>query len=117
MNPTWNLSLQNDIQLLQVGDLLSEYTNKEVLKKVDAQLRRGYADFIVDMSALNYINSVGLNLLIMLKERAEKKGGRLVLANSSPTVIKLLEMTKLYPLFELTDTLEAAFAAFPDQKN
>lgn len=117
MNPSWELNLRENIQLLRVGDLLSEHTNKEVLRTVDDQIKQGFYNFIVDLSRVNYMNSVGLNLLIILRERVQKKGGRVVLASLSPTVNKLFKMTKLHPIFELADTLEAAFGTFPDQKN
>lgn len=117
MNPSWELNLRENIQLLRVGDLLSEHTNKEVLRTVEDQLNQGFNKFVVDLSGVNYMNSVGLNLLIIMRERTQKQGGRLVLASLSPTVTRLFKMTKLYPIFELADTVEAAFAVFPDQKN
>ncbi|PHN03916.1 STAS domain-containing protein [Flavilitoribacter nigricans] len=117
MNPSWQLSVRENIQLLQVGDLLSEHTNKEVLRTVDDQIEQGFYNFVVDLSAVDYINSIGLNLLILLRERTRKQGGKVVLASLSPTVVKLFEMTKLSPLFEQTDTVEAAFGVFPEQKN
>lgn len=117
MNPSWELNLQENIQLLRVGDLLSEHTNKEVLQTVDDQLEQGFCNFVIDLSRVNYMNSVGLNLLIILRERALKAGGKVVLASLSPTVTKLFKMTKLFPIFERADSVEAAFQVFPDQKN
>ena len=117
MNANWQLSRHENIQLLRVGDLLSENTNKEILERVDATLADGFADYVIDLGKVNYMNSVGLNLLIIIKERAKKIGGKVILAQASTMVIKLLEMTKLYPLFELTDTVEAAIELFSNQKN
>jgi anti-sigma B factor antagonist len=117
MNNSWTLSHHQNIQLLRVGDLLSEHINKEVLKKVDAQLKQGFADYVIDMGMVNYINSLGLNLLIIIKERAKRSGGKVVLAQASLTVVKLLEMTKLYALHELAETVEAAFDAFSTPEN
>lgn len=96
---------------------MSEHTNKAILQEVDAHMTDGHVDYLVDMGAVNFMNSLGLNLLIIMQERTRKSGGKLVLANASPTVIRLLKMTKLYPIFELTDSVDAAFAAFPAQKN
>ena len=117
MNTTWHFSLHENIQLLQLGDLLSEDINKAVLQEMDTHLTEGYVDYVIDMGAVNFINSIGLNLLIIIQKRARKSGGRLVLARASTAVVRLLEMTKLYPLFELEDSVEAAFTAFQAQKN
>jgi anti-anti-sigma factor len=117
MDSTWHIIQREHIQVLQLGDLLSEHTNKAVLQEVDTHIAEGYVDYVIDMGAVNYMNSIGLNLLIIMQERTRKSGGKLVLANVSSTVVRLLKMTKLYPLFELKDSVDAAFAAFPAQKN
>lgn len=117
MNASWRLSPKGNIQVLEVGDLLSEPTMKDILKRIDLQMRSGHYNYVVDMSAVNYINSIGLNLLIVLKERTRKVGGRLILANCSPTVLRLLEMTKLQALFEITDSVEGALGAFTPENN
>lgn len=117
MDSTWHIIQREHIQVLQLGDLLSEHTNKAVLQEVDTQIADGYVDYVIDMGAVNYMNSIGLNLLIIMQERTRKSGGKLVLANVSSTVVRLLKMTKLYPLFELKDSVDAAFAAFPARKN
>ena len=117
INNDWQFSRHDKIQLLRVGDLISEDTIKEILANIDDCLTEGYVDYVIDLGSVDYINSVGLNLLIIVKERAKKNGGTLILAQASITVIKLLKMTKLYPLFELSDTVEAAFELFSAQKN
>lgn len=117
MNSTWNLNLRDNIQLLQLGDLLSEQTNREVLEQVDALLKEGHVNYVIDLGAAQYVNSIGLNLLIIIRERARSKGGRVILAQAGPLVVRLLEMTKLYPLFMMADSVEAAIDALSSQKN
>ena len=63
------------------------------------------------------MNSIGLNLLILIQERAKKLRGKVMLVQVSPLVTKLLKMTKLYPLFEITETVEEAFETFASHKD
>ena len=96
-------TLQNDehVQIIQVQDLLNEYENKKILDIVHQKMEEGFPDFVVDLSLIDYMNSVGLNFLISIKNRSESLGGKIAVAHASQKIVHLLEMTKLKPLFHL----------------
>lgn len=108
MNLNFSLAEQNGVQVLQIRDLLSEHANREIIKAVDNKLQEGYASFVVDLSAIDYMNSVGLNFLLAMRARSEENGGGLVVANVSEKVMSLLDMTKLTPMFKLSNSVEQA---------
>lgn len=108
MNASFELSRYQRVYLLRPGNLLSEHTNKQILKATDVCMSKGYVDFIIDMSGVQYINSVGLNLLIMLRERCQARGGQLIIVQASDTVMKLLTITRLDSIFHLVGSLERA---------
>lgn len=108
MNLNYSLAEKNGIQVLQIKDLLSEYANREIIKAVDHKLREGYASFVVDLAAIDYMNSVGLNFLLTMRARSKENGGGLIVANASQKVKSLLDMTKLTPLFAMSTSVEQA---------
>ncbi len=112
MSKLFALSNQGQVQVLEVRDLISEYANRQILDAAQARIDDGYADFVVDLSQIDYMNSVGLNFLISLRNRSDDKGGQLAVANASSKIIQLLEMTKLRPLFNLTESIDDALASF-----
>jgi anti-sigma B factor antagonist len=62
----------------------------------------GVAEFKVDMSAVEFIDSSGLRVLIQAHQQGEANGQRLVIENPSPIVSRLFEVSGLTELFNLT---------------
>ena len=69
---------------------------------------KGYPYFVVDLSPIDYMNSVGLNFLISIKNKSEQLGGKMAVAHASKKIMDLMEMTKLKPLFYLEPTVPEA---------
>ena len=108
MDQVYNFSQFGSIKVLQVHNLLSEFSNREILKLAQDCIDDGYTKFVVDLDGMLYTNSVGLNFLISLQSRCQDQDGALVVANVSKKIIQLLKITKLQPLFQLTDSVEEA---------
>jgi len=104
----YSIATQNDIWVLQVNSLRSEHDNKEILKSLKSKINGDFPDFVVDLSSVEFLNSVGLNFLIKLKKISKASGSHLIIAKASKQIIRLLEVTKLQNLFFLTDTVEDA---------
>jgi len=66
---------------------------------------------IVDLSAVNYIASVGVGVLLSVAQDLDEKNGRLVLAAPSDTVRETLGLMKIDDVIKITDTVEEAAAA------
>lgn len=115
MQPPFSFFTKNNILVLTVEDLVSELVNQEIMRAVDAQIARGFVNFVVDLSSVDYMNSVGINFLIMMKHRSRDTGGQLVVVHASEKVKQLLEITKLQPMFFLTESVEDAMAFFVPQ--
>jgi len=113
---TYAIHEHEAIQVVQVNNLLNELENKVILKDVKQRMADGFNEFIVDLSELNFMNSVGLNFLITMMTSSKEKGGNLAVANANEQVIGLLEITKLKKMFTLTQSVEEAFLHF-EQNN
>ncbi len=100
--------------ILTVSNLLHEYGNREILQAAQQRIDAGFTNFVVDLSEAPYMNSVGLNFLITIQSRCSDQGGRVVVANPSNKIIQLLEVTKLLPLFHVTDSVDAAVRAIAE---
>jgi anti-sigma B factor antagonist len=78
--------------------------NEEVRKLIDA----GKKKFIVDMGAVEHVNSSGLGILIASLNVVRQAGGDLKVANASPRVLDLLKITKLNQIFSSFGSVEEA---------
>lgn len=76
MNLTYSINERNGgIQILKVKDLLSEHSNNEILQVAQQRIDEGHNRFVVDLSQVRFMNSVGLNFLITLRARSQEQGG------------------------------------------
>ena len=106
---THSFSKHNDqIQILQVRSLLNEYDNKSIMQDVENQISQGWTKFVLDLSLMDIMNSVGLNFLIFMMKKSQNSGGNLAVANASDNIIKLLEVTKLKSFFQLSSSVDEA---------
>ena len=111
MPTPYSFSTQDGVLILKIGNLLGERANQQVLRATEARMEQGHDRLVVDLSQVDYMNSVGLNLLIILHKKLNGPTRGLVVAGASGKVRELLVMTKLLDLFELRPTLPEAVAA------
>ncbi|MCA8962732.1 MAG: STAS domain-containing protein [Planctomycetes bacterium] len=59
------------------------------------------AEFIVDLSGVDYMDSAALGMLLVLREYAGGAQGRVALTHCAPQVVELLEMANYQMLFPI----------------
>lgn len=63
--------------------------------------RREIESIDVDLSAVNYLDSSALGMLLLLREKAEPTGVKLALVSSRGAVRQILEVANFHKLFVL----------------
>ena len=116
MNKQYAITERANIQILSPKSLLDEWENRQILKELQARINAGCHQFVVDLSNLQLINSVGLNFLLTLLSRIQNVGGQLVLIHVNTFIAKLFETTRLTSVFEFQASLEDALAQLEEEK-
>lgn len=65
---------------------------------------------VIDATALEFIDSTGLGVLLALQRQTQRGGGSLRICAPSRDVTAILEMTKLARVLAVTPTVDAACA-------
>jgi anti-sigma B factor antagonist len=91
------LALAGEIDLYTAPRLQGELT-----RALDAA---EHAQIVVDMSAVEFCDSTGMNVLLAAHRLASERGGDLVLAAPRAPVRKILEVTGLHAVFTVLDDL------------
>ena len=73
----------------------------------------GTPKIVVDVSAVEYMDSGGLGILVGLLITARKRGGEIKLVSPSQRVQEVLGRTKLNTVFSIYTSYDEALAAFP----
>lgn len=65
---------------------------------------------IIDLRDLDFIESSGLGDIIAAYQKCRNRGAELRLVGPVPSIMRVLEITRLDQLFRICDTLESALA-------
>ena len=79
---------------------------------VDQLLSKNQKKILLNLGDVNYIDSSGIGELVRAFTTVRKQGGDLKLLNLTKKVHDLLQITKLYTVFDVRDDEAAAIKAF-----
>lgn len=75
-------------------------------------LAKGQKHILLNLGDVNYIDSSGIGELVSAYTTARNQGGELKLLNLTKKVHDLLQITKLYTVFDVKDDEAAAIKSF-----
>jgi anti-sigma B factor antagonist len=81
-------------------------------ERVKGLLAGGKKKIVLDMKNVTYIDSAGLGTLVATFHSARSQGATLKLANLGSKFKEVLQVTKLYTVFETYDNEAAAIQSF-----
>jgi len=80
-------------------------------EKVKSLLASGQKKIVLNMDNVTYIDSSGLGALVASHTSARSQGAALKLSNLGSKFTEILQVTKLYTVFEVLPTEAAAIAS------
>ncbi|UCD65136.1 MAG: STAS domain-containing protein [Candidatus Zixiibacteriota bacterium] len=103
--------LDGDIVVIDVsGKIMGGEETTLFHGRIHEYIQQGKKDFIIDLSKVDWMNSVGLGMLISALTTVKNSEGRLILANITK-IESILTITRLISVFEHHDTREEAIKA------
>ena len=75
-------------------------------------LAKGQKHILLNLGDVNYIDSSGIGELVSAYTTAHNQGGELKLLNLTKKVHDLLQITKLYTVFDVKDDEASAISSF-----
>jgi anti-sigma B factor antagonist len=78
---------------------------------LEEAVSRGKTAVVLDLSAVEFIDSTGLSVLLNGLRRVTRQRGRMALVCTNPTVLRLFEITRLDATFDIHPSREAALTA------
>ena len=80
-------------------------------RQLTSIIQRGDTRLVIDLTALEYISSVGLSVFLAAAKRIKAANGRLVLSGLNDRIRLVFEMSGFLRLFPVFPTVDAAVAA------
>lgn len=113
MSMTVQLREINGVTILDVAGRITLGEGSVILReKVREQLNLGKHRIIVNLAGVSYIDSSGLGELTSAFTTAKNRGVTLKLLNLTKRVHDLMQITKLYTVFDVYDDEGAAIESF-----
>lgn len=106
--------------LVRVSGELDAYMAPELREKVEEVLDRGARWLLIDLSEVEYLDSVGLGIMIGAAQRATERQGDIAVVCTRPNVMRVLEVSGTKELLNVVGTIEEArakLAAARDRAN
>jgi anti-sigma B factor antagonist len=113
MSATVNIRQNGDVSVVDVGGKITlgdgSVVVRETVKKLIAD---GNKKIVLNLGEVTYIDSSGIGELVSAFTSVSNNGGALKLINLTKRVQDLLQITKLYTVFEVFNDEAAAVASF-----
>src|SRR5208283_2393117 len=93
-----------DVTIVDISGLISLGEESKALREqIMNLLSAGHVKILANLAEVSYIDSSGLGALVGAFTSVRKAGGELKLLKLSPKVDDLMEVTRLYTVFDIAD--------------
>ena len=107
----------NGVTILDLSGRITLGEGSVVLRDcIRELLSKGEKQILLNLAEVNYIDSSGIGELVSAFTSVRKQGGELKLLKLTKKVHDLLQITKLYTVFDIRDDETGAVASFAGQQ-
>ncbi len=85
---------------------------EELKFNVSEKINAGYNKIIIDLTAVEFLDSTFLGVIVNTLKKVAKMGGDLKLVGFQPSVRSMFELTRLFRVFESYGELQDAIKSF-----
>ncbi len=84
------------VSLVEVSGRLTSFETKAFQQVIHGLLKRGLTNIVLNLTALDYLDSSGIGELVRGYLRVVKQGGAMKVVGLAPRVEEILKVTQLY---------------------
>lgn len=100
--------LEDDVYKINLVGRLDIQGNEEISLKFSEIIAAPSKLFIIDLSGVDFIASIGIRTILMSAKAIHNQGGKIVLLNPDSQVRKILSVSGVGTIMEIVDDLESA---------
>lgn len=113
MDMNTSMRQTGDVKIVDISGRISLGEESAALRDLIMNLlNKGEQKILLNLAGVNYIDSSGLGALVSGFTSVRKAGGELKLVNLTDKVDNLMEITKLYTVFDIADDEATAVQSF-----
>jgi anti-sigma B factor antagonist len=104
---------RGDVAVLAVSGEVDVATVPRLREQLHGLVASGTPRIVVDLDAVDFLDSTGLGVLVGALKRVRANGGELALVCTAPRIRKVFEVTGLTKVFALFDSVDEAASGNP----
>lgn len=101
-----------DVTVLELEGRLDATTAPAFKNHVSGLSQQGRVRFVADLSAVNFLDSSGLGVLVSILRQVGQQGGDVKIAALRPEMKSLFALTRLNKVFEIHETAQSAIDSY-----
>lgn len=102
----------NGVEVLNLAGRLDVSSTMDLKEKIGSMAKKNRVNLVIDMNAINFIDSSGLGSLVASLRSVNKLNGDIKLASLQDQVRSIFELTRLHRIFEIFDDSFTAAKSF-----
>jgi len=91
-NEAEGIGFGEDAAVIFAGDYLNKLSGEKVERECRQKLDDGYKKLVVDLSATEIVNSIGVSILLGVIDRASNAGAEVVFSDVNENTAQLFDM-------------------------
>ncbi|MEU6005289.1 MULTISPECIES: STAS domain-containing protein [unclassified Streptomyces] len=101
---------REDVALLTVEGYLDVDTATELQAHLANQLHHGRRHFLLELSAVPFMDSSGMNIILRVYQEARERAGSVHIIAPAPAVLRILDLTGVSITVPVSQSAEEALA-------
>jgi anti-sigma B factor antagonist len=97
-------TVRDGVAVIALGGEVDVYTSPRLKQEMVDLLNKGTTRLVIDLSAVDYLDSTGLGVLIGGLKRAREREGDLRLICDNLRILRIFEITGLTKIFDIFRT-------------
>ncbi len=103
---------EGNVMIVSVAGELDASGAPELRARFEELIGQGETQYVIDLTALDFIDSSGISALVNLFKRVGTGKGGVKLCNIKPEIMKIFELTRLNRVFDIYDSCTEAVVSF-----
>ena len=108
------VSKKGDVAILKCMGSLDADSISGFKKVAYDMLDDGTTKYVLDAAGVDFVDSMGLGVLISLLRKVKQKDGDIKIVSLTPDVKTIFEITRLFRLFDVYDSIKDAVDKFKE---
>jgi len=102
----------NDVQVLKLKGRLDASSAKDIKDKINSLVKEKSVKLVIDIGAVDFIDSSGLGTLVSSLRSVNKSGGDIKISSLQDQVRAIFELTRLHRVFGIYEDGNTAAMSF-----